>query len=1291
MSRSSSILLSLVVVLTTLLTVTSQAQPPEAVRELVELRTESAKHWQNADGTKTAEIYASPVHYKDTDGAWKDIDTTIGPAAKTGFGRSVVKNRFKTYLASTAKGWHEIEIDGLTFSFSADASTSTGTINGNTITYSEAWPSVDLKYQILSTGIKEDIILKSASARKEFGFLIRPGGLTPVTSDRGINFLDKDGSVVVRIPGPFMSDAVGNTSEAVEATWVAQPDGTVLLIVHPDEEWLAKAVYPVTIDPTVTLYPSTGSGSSSCDAYFSFSTGTWNYSSAELYVNCTSSPSSYACIKWDISSIPRNAVIQNSSSTRIELNRVSDSSYNRLVYLHKIIEAWPPNQPPNATFLFSQTVTNSQTQVFPSNSSDRYILVQMIGDWVWQLAENQGVMLHTNVPSTSFIFSSSESSNDPKLTVSYLQDTTSPLSGTATVSPYTNGSTISVDYTGAADIGTPQSGRKKVELWYKKGYSGTWTNSGLSLTTSAGQFTFTPDGDDTYYFGLVAEDYAGNRSATPTGDGDCHTIYINGGVSSSGRVTVQTEYLYPGAYAKRSTVYDENGSKVKQVSVNYGLEGEVLSSSGDVQQASVAYDSLYRVKSLTDPNSQQTNYTYDLSGNLTQINLPGGETVQFPDHDDCGRVTRSIDSKGQEVTYDYSTDPSNLLTAVHYTDNSAYDMIIDYDSVYGRCTSWSDKEGTTSYTYDDRGTVVSTTTSYINGPQNKTISGTFYDDGSLDTLTTPAGDFAFTYDAAGRVVGMTNPFSEEFSWTYLNNNWLETQVSPVTATTYTYSPRGLMTSLTNRLTGGTLLSQFGSDTTPLSYDALGNLLSAVADIPAVSTLSGTTSYTYNTLDELTLEASTRNGSYNFPFAYNGAGNPTTFKGVTHGFDSVKNQRTDTGFVYDANGNPTTYKGTSGLTYDPNDKLITYPGMLSAGYHGGLRAWKQVGSTKTYFLYAGEVPVCEMNASGTVTAVNTVGTNGLLARHEGENTVFYTFDDGGDVTQTLDSSATVLSSELYDAYGNRLAVNGTNNTPYSGKHGYYTDRETGLILATNRYYDPTEGRWLTRDPIGYAGGLNLYGYCSGNPVNLVDPLGLCGEQGGYWSGYWGDVWQVIKGYGNAVVGAANGTAELGIAVIEASYGYTDDLGTIIKGIPPGFVQMGKGIFQLDDPGQFGQSLGGALMTVGSLLAPYAKGAPPSTGWTLSKMGKYGQQMHKSFKSAWEGDGFVYDQATIPGSKLRPDGTNFGTKTIRELKPRTKSGITAMGRAEQKYMDALKEAYGENHGWKFQPEYYDAPWK
>jgi uncharacterized protein RhaS with RHS repeats len=43
---------------------------------------------------------------------------------------------------------------------------------------------------------------------------------------------------------------------------------------------------------------------------------------------------------------------------------------------------------------------------------------------------------------------------------------------------------------------------------------------------------------------------------------------------------------------------------------------------------------------------------------------------------------------------------------------------------------------------------------------------------------------------------------------------------------------------------------------------------------------------------------------------------------------------------------------------------------------------------------------------------------------------------------------------------------------------------------NRWYDPQTGRFLTQDPIGLAGGVNLYGYASNNPIAFSDPFGLC---------------------------------------------------------------------------------------------------------------------------------------------------------------------------------------------------------
>jgi RHS repeat-associated protein len=56
-------------------------------------------------------------------------------------------------------------------------------------------------------------------------------------------------------------------------------------------------------------------------------------------------------------------------------------------------------------------------------------------------------------------------------------------------------------------------------------------------------------------------------------------------------------------------------------------------------------------------------------------------------------------------------------------------------------------------------------------------------------------------------------------------------------------------------------------------------------------------------------------------------------------------------------------------------------------------------------------------------------------------------------------------------------------------GQYFDAETGLHYNYHRYYDPGTGRYLTPDPIGQAGGINLYPYSNNNPVNWVDPLGL----------------------------------------------------------------------------------------------------------------------------------------------------------------------------------------------------------
>ena len=135
-------------------------------------------------------------------------------------------------------------------------------------------------------------------------------------------------------------------------------------------------------------------------------------------------------------------------------------------------------------------------------------------------------------------------------------------------------------------------------------------------------------------------------------------------------------------------------------------------------------------------------------------------------------------------------------------------------------------------------------------------------------------------------------------------------------------------------------------------------------------------------------------------------NPTIFKGITKSYNS-NNQQTGTGFTHDGNGNPTTYGGTP-LTFDPESRMTAYGSILSAGYTGdGLRAWKQNANGRTYFLYDGNLPIVELDSTGSLTATNSFADNGLVSRREGSTSAFYSFDSEGNVAERSDAGGIVL--------------------------------------------------------------------------------------------------------------------------------------------------------------------------------------------------------------------------------------------------------------------------------------------
>ncbi len=108
-------------------------------------------------------------------------------------------------------------------------------------------------------------------------------------------------------------------------------------------------------------------------------------------------------------------------------------------------------------------------------------------------------------------------------------------------------------------------------------------------------------------------------------------------------------------------------------------------------------------------------------------------------------------------------------------------------------------------------------------------------------------------------------------------------------------------------------------------------------------------------------------------------------------------------------------------------------------------------------------------------------------------LYYTKDHLGSIREIVQDDGETVDVRLdYDPWGVTTVTNYRGSySPdfgYTGHHLY--DRfDDDLYLTWFRPYDPALGRWLTRDPIGERGGLNLYGYSFNNPVNYWDPLGL----------------------------------------------------------------------------------------------------------------------------------------------------------------------------------------------------------
>jgi len=211
---------------------------------------------------------------------------------------------------------------------------------------------------------------------------------------------------------------------------------------------------------------------------------------------------------------------------------------------------------------------------------------------------------------------------------------------------------------------------------------------------------------------------------------------------------------------------------------------------------------------------------------------------------------------------------------------------------------------------------------------------------------------------------------------------------------------------------------------------------------------------------------------------------------------------------DANGSITNLPGGMGvppmiLAYDCEGNLACVSNAVSGAVslywydQHGRRIAKQENGLLTLYIWDGMDIIATANADGTIREYFTRGigiagdVGSLVAETRfsgGTATTTYLHSNWrGDVVMATDTSGNVVGEYSYTTFGEQLSATGTYTPRFT-----FSSKErdaSGLVYHGFRYYSPVLCRWISEDPIGEDGGINLYQFCGNNPVNYIDSDGL----------------------------------------------------------------------------------------------------------------------------------------------------------------------------------------------------------
>jgi hypothetical protein len=319
------------------------------VFEVIDRREETVKHFRTEDGSFTAVQYNVPVHEKDENGEWQDIDNTLSsvgseyttPNARIKFTKKIPGNeglftlhdgnRKITMSLSGARKKVEGQVTNTQTEFPEDATQLQKMMTldklSSKILYPEILDGVDLEYVVNSCNIKENIIVKEPADSYSYTFEIQLNNLEAVLCEDGSVAISDPSTdeIVYTIPKGYMFDADGAYSEAVGYTLANGGNGKYSLTVTADAEWInaEERVFPVTIDPPITV----NSNSMMTDTYIDSANPIVTYYNAtNLKVGRTTSGITNVSL-WKLNEMPKIPANAYIVSAELSLKLTSISAY----------------------------------------------------------------------------------------------------------------------------------------------------------------------------------------------------------------------------------------------------------------------------------------------------------------------------------------------------------------------------------------------------------------------------------------------------------------------------------------------------------------------------------------------------------------------------------------------------------------------------------------------------------------------------------------------------------------------------------------------------------------------------------------------------------------------------------------------------------------------------------------------------------------------------------------------------------------------------------------------------